>query len=198
MFIAHRGLVNDDNHENTIQALRQALNSDKYIGVETDLRVTKDNYFVLVHDVIYKGKIVKYSNYDDLEGVDRLEDLLRIKTNKILMIEIKDISIDLNKLVKMLNKSKRNIYVMSFNRNVINSLNKYTRNFKIGILNYILNSNKEVLNYDFVCLLNDIITDDLINYFSKNNLEVFIYGIYKKINYQNNLMYIVDEKLISK
>ena len=87
---------------------------------------------------------------------------------------------------------------MSFNRNVINSLNKYTRNFKIGILNYILNSNKEVLNYDFVCLLNDIITDDLINYFSKNNLEVFIYGIYKKINYQNNLMYIVDEKLISK
>ena len=198
MFIAHRGLVNDDNHENTIQALRQALNSDKYVGVETDLRVTKDNYFVLVHDVIYKGKIVKYSHYDDLEGVDRLEDLLRIKTNKILMIEIKDLGIDLNKLVKMLNKSKRNIYVMSFNRNVINSLNKYTRNFKIGILNYILNSNKEVLNYDFVCLLNDIITDDLINYFSKNNLEVFIYGIYKKINYQNNLMYIVDEKLISK
>ena len=130
--------------------------------------------------------------------MDRLEDLLRIKTNKILMIEIKDIGIDLNKLVKMLNKSKRNIYVMSFNRNVINNLNKYTRNFKIGILNYILNSNKEVLNYDFVCLLNDIITDDLINYFSKNNLEVFIYGIYKKINYQNNLMYIVDEKLISK
>ena len=198
MFIAHRGLVNDDNHENTIQALRQALNSDKYVGVETDLRVTKDNYFVLVHDVIYRGKIVKYSNYGDLDGVDRLEDLLRIKTNKILMIEIKDISIDLNKLVKMLNKSKRNIYVMSFNRNVINSLNKYTRSFKIGILNYILNSNKEVLNYDFVCLLNDIITDDLINYFSKKNLEVFIYGIYKKINYQNNLMYIVDEKLISK
>ena len=57
MFIAHRGLVNDDNHENTIQALRQALNSDKYVGVETDLRVTKDNYFVLFMMLFIKEKL---------------------------------------------------------------------------------------------------------------------------------------------
>ena len=48
--IAHRGLVNKINPENTYISILSALNSKKYVGVEFDVRLTKDNKLVLMHD----------------------------------------------------------------------------------------------------------------------------------------------------
>ena len=43
-------------------------------------------------------------NYKDMKDIILLEDLLKIKTDKILLLEIKEREIDKNKLLKLLNK----------------------------------------------------------------------------------------------
>jgi len=50
-YIAHRGLVNNTN-DNSYLSLKKALESPKYIGIETDLRTTKDKKIILYHDLL--------------------------------------------------------------------------------------------------------------------------------------------------
>ena len=59
-----------------------------------------------------------------MKDIILLEDLLKIKTDKILLLEIKEREIDKNKLLKLLNKYKRNYYIMSFNNNIIFEIRK--------------------------------------------------------------------------
>ncbi len=193
MFIAHRGKTTKKIKENSLPAFKAAFIDSKYIGIECDIRVTKDGIIVINHDPIYEGKLIKLSNYTDLKLL-RLKELLRIKTEKIILIEIKDFKMNLDKLVKMLNKSKRNIYVMSFSKTVIKKLSKYERKFKVGVLNYVLNSEEDYGGYDFICLLNDVVTDKLLEWFNKRGIEVIIYGIYKRDGFDDKLTYIVDDK----
>lgn len=116
---------------------------------------------------------------------------IKLKTNKIILIEIKDINIDTIQLTKLLNKYKtKNIYVMSFFNSVIKKINNNL--FKIGILNYILNSTT-TYNYDFMGILYDVASPHLINSLKKLNITVFLYAINKKdkLSYPD-IYYIVD------
>lgn len=55
--IAHRG--NDNIHrENSIKGIINSLNKEYIDGAEFDIRLTKDNIFVLNHDPIYRGYII--------------------------------------------------------------------------------------------------------------------------------------------
>lgn len=78
---------------------------------------------------------------------------------------------------------------MSFDINIIKRIRKITSNYKLGVLNYILNSE---YNYDldFICLLNLLASDKVLNYFKSKNIEVIIYGV-KNVN--KNLTYIIDD-----
>ena len=58
-FIAHRGLWNKEVKANSYKAIYNGLMSDLYIGIETDIRVTKDGIFIIYHDALYKGVLVK-------------------------------------------------------------------------------------------------------------------------------------------
>ena len=49
LIIAHRGGVKNGIPENTLQAYQQCIASDFY-AIEVDLRATKDNQIVLLHD----------------------------------------------------------------------------------------------------------------------------------------------------
>lgn len=195
--IAHRGLVTKDIKENTIDAFKSAIDSSKYVGFELDIRETKDKVFVVYHDVLFKGKLIKNINYEELkkENIPRLIDVLKLKTDKIIMIEIKDFNINLKRLAKLLNKfNYQNLYVSSFNNEVLLELKKIINNIKIGSLNYILNSMESYKCFDFICIINYLITPEIINYFKTNNLEVFTYGVFNKesIIYQN-VYYIIDD-----
>ena len=87
---------------------------------------------------------------------------------------------------------------MSFHNEVINKLNKFKRNYKLGILNYVLNT-EEKYPYDFICLLNDLTTNTLINNYHKLNIEVFIYGIIKENKFKfDKVSYLVDGIPINK
>ena len=117
--IAHRGLWNKNIKDNSYEALKNGLLSNKYIGIECDIRTTLDKKIIIYHNTLYKGNLVRNTNYKDMKDIILLEDLLKIKTDKILLLEIKERDIDKNKLIKLLNKYKRNYYIMSFNNSVI-------------------------------------------------------------------------------
>ena len=188
-YIAHRGIYNKNVSDNSYKALYDGLLSYKYIGIETDVRVTKDNVFILYHDVLYKGKLEKNVFYKDMVNVTKLEDILKINTDKIILLEIKDFDIDVKKFIKLINKYNKNIMIMSFDVNVIKKIKKITSKYKLGVLNYVLNSDS-YYNFDFICLLDIIATDYVIESFKKRNIDVLIYGV---VNDNRNLTYIIDD-----
>ena len=187
--IAHRGIHNKDIKENSYIAIKKALENEKYIGVEFDIRVTKDNEFILYHDSLYNNKLIKNTLYKELpKYVPRLSDVLKIRSNKIFLIEIKNINGMYIEFIKLLNKYKK-INVMSLSKKVINKLKISNRKYKIGILNYILNTNETYKDLDFVCILNSLLNDKIIN--ELNNKDVFSYGLFEKKEY-DKVFYIID------
>lgn len=187
--IAHRGIWNKKVKDNSYEALKNGLLSNKYIGIECDIRTTLDKKFIIYHNTLYKGNLVRNTNYKDMKDILLLEDMLKIKTDKILLLEIKEREIDKNKLLKLLNKYNRNYYIMSFNNNIIFELRKLNKEYKYGVLNYILNS-KSDYDLDFICLLDKIANDYIINNFEKRGIEVIIYGT---IKIKKDVKYIVDD-----
>lgn len=198
-FIFHRGFHNAKGEENKIEALKKGLENAQSIGIETDIRQTKDKVLVLYHDALFKGKLVPNVLYKEMqkEDVPRLIDLLKIDTNKILLLEIKDFKIDVQSLIKILNKYPRRIYLMSFNNQVINKIAKLKTKYKLGILNYVFNS-EDNYPYDFICLLNDLLTPSMITKFQKLNIEIISYGIRNKENLKySQLTYIINNEILN-
>ena len=197
MFIAHRGLVKKGIVENTLPAFLGAINSDKYAGFELDIYTSKDNEFIIDHDPLLDGKLIWNYEYKELKkkGVVKLEDVLKLKTNKIILIEIKDINIDINQFTKLLNKyQNKKIYVMSFFNSVIRKFKNPT--FKVGVLNYLLNSTAEY-PYDFIGILYDVATKHMINSLKELNIEVFLYALSKKDKYIfKDVYYIVNDAML--
>lgn len=192
--IAHRGLWSKDVKDNSYEALKNGLESNKYIGIECDIRTTLDNKFIIYHNSLYNGFLVRNTYFKDLKNISLLEDLLKIKTDKIILLEIKERDINKKKLLKLLNKYKRNFYIMSFHNNVILELRDLNSNYKYGVLNYILNS-KSDYDLDFICLLDGITTDKLIKNFTKRGIEVIIYGT---IKLKKDVKYIIDDNKLQK
>lgn len=192
--IAHRGIWNKYVKDNSYKALLDAINNDKYIGIEFDVRTTLDKKFIVYHNILYKGNLVKNTYYKEMKDILLLEDLLKINTNKLLLLEIKENDIDKKRLLRLLNKYKRNYYIMSFNTKVIKDLKNMDNKYKYGVLNYILNSDADY-NLDFICLLDGIATNNIINNFEKRDIEVIIYGT---IKVNKNVKYIVDDAKMTK
>ena len=58
MFIAHRGLVKKGITENTLEAFKLAIESDKYIGFELDIYTSLDNEFIVFHNPLLDNKFI--------------------------------------------------------------------------------------------------------------------------------------------
>lgn len=151
--IAHRGITNDEFMENTMSSIKEGFNSLNTIGVEVDIRKTKDNKLVICHDFITTrtsnsnfiientplNELKKYNfgtntNYDTIPTL--FGTLKSIDTNKIFLLEIKDDSV-VDYLIEVLRLNfDKNIYVMvndvkSFNK--LYKLNNFN-NVKIGMI----------------------------------------------------------------
>lgn len=190
--IKHRGIHNKKIKENSYEGILLALNSDKYVGVEFDIRETLDNEIILFHNGVYNNKLISNTLYKELpKYVPKLEDILSINSDKIFLIEIKNIEHNFDKFLNILHKYKnKNIYVMSFYLNNIKKINIKDRPYKIGILNYILNTNDYIKELDFICILNSLINKEVLD--KLKNKQVFSYGIKEKKKY-SEVYYITDE-----
>ncbi len=198
MLIAHRGKVDSINKENTMEAFKAAINDIKYDGFELDIRETKDKKIVVVHDFVVDNKLIKRVNYKELEhyNIPLLESVLKLDTEKIIMIEIKDPNMDIEALRKLLEKYQdKKIYLMSFYNNVIKEFLKLSHTCKCGILNYGFNHEYSYNEYDFICILDFSLTDNIIDYFRRRKIEVFSYGLLtNKLNIKEYVNYIIDNK----
>ncbi len=180
-FIAHRGLKINQVKENSLEAFQAALQNENYVGFECDIRTTKDGFFVINHNPMIHSDIISLANYKDLKKYHLLllEEVLNLKSNKIFLLEIKEMNFNTEKFLKMIEKySNKKIYVMSFYNNVIKKLNQPNHLYKLGVLNYVLNSEENYQDYDFICLLENVMTKKLEDYFWKKKIETFIYGIH--------------------
>lgn len=192
MFIAHRGLYGDNIKENTIKAFDNAFNNG-YEGIEFDVRLTKDKIPVILHDSFLsrvfgvKGLLKNYTYQELLDNkieIPKFEDVISRYNNKVMIIELKE-KIDITKYIK----DKRNLYyISSFNYDYISYLNK-SGYYKLGVINYILNSGIDYSKIDFIMVLDSIYNKKL---FKLKDIEIIIYGIIGNINsYNKELKYIV-------
>lgn len=190
--IAHRGLVNHINPENTYLSIISALNNNKYVGVEFDVRLTKDNKLVLMHDksiirttngtgTVENMTLKELKKYqmtkNKTQTIPTLERILSIKTDKIFLIELKtnnnekELASTLIEVLK--NYSHKSIYVMSFNKKILNILKGYKSRPPIGHITIL---NKDITNkYDFFCIREVHLTKQLLS----TNKKIFIWGLIK-------------------
>ena len=117
--IAHRGLTTEYIKENTLEAFLNALNNG-YDGVELDVRLTKDNKIVVLHDKLInrtsnsKGNINDFYYKDLLKfnfgskkiksKIPLLSNIIKQINNKIIIIELKE-KIDRSDLENILSKN---------------------------------------------------------------------------------------------
>lgn len=189
MFIAHRGLYNDKIKENTIEAFDNAFNNG-YSGIEFDVRLSKDKVPVIIHDsflsrVFNKKGQVRNIEYKKLKtyGIPTLTEIINRYNNKVMIIELKE-NIDISSYL-----NDNNIYyITSFNYDYIKNYKKSNK-YKLGVINYILNSNINYNKLDFIMILDTIYNKKLFKF---KNLEIIIYGVIGKINnYNKELKYII-------
>lgn len=200
MYIAHRGLYNDEINENTISAFDNAFDNG-YEGIEFDVRLTKDKVPVIIHDSflsrVSNGKgLVKNYTYNELlkfnfgkkkiERIPKLEDVINRYNNKTMIIELKE-NIDITPYLNDKNK----YYISSFNYNYIKNI-PYSDKYKRGVINYVLNPVKDYNKIDFIMVLDSISFDKVLENYDSKRLEVIIYGVVGKINnYKENIKYII-------
>ena len=192
IIIAHRG--NDGiNKENTLKTILNSLTKEYVDGVEFDIRLTKDNRFILNHDPFYKTSFIEFTKSKKLikEGLDTLDDVLKlIHSKKILIIDVKienNIKQTSKYLNKVLRRYKLNYYICSFNCNFINYFNK-KYNYKCGlIIGKKINKNHIINNYSF----------NSLNYKYKGivpNKETFYWTINNPSKINSKMQNIITDK----
>lgn len=168
-FIAHKGNGNHHYAQNSKEAILTSLQNHNIAGVELDIRLTKDKKLVIIHDPVIDfvsngTGIVKYMTVKELKKynfgtkqnpskITTLEELLKkIKTNKKILIEIKQLEnnqeiIDI--LYSILQKYKNlNIIVISFNQELLKYMKQKDKQISCGILvGYFLNHQHDIFDY---------------------------------------------------
>jgi len=148
--IAHRALDNHKYKENSIEAFINCLDKDYIDGVEIDVRITKDKKLILNHNSIIGNNLIKNQTLKQLKkyNVTLLEDVLKLNTNKIIVLDLKDkMKSEIKKIIKKYNYL--NLYICSFNYELVSDL--LNTNVKIGlIVGYFINKNKNYSKFDFL------------------------------------------------
>lgn len=212
MIIAHRGLINKDIKENTLEAFLNAIRSG-YDGIELDIRKTKDNKIVVLHDALINRTsngtgYIKNKTYKELKKINfgtnkyptkipLLKEVLENIKNNLIIIEMKD-DFTTKELEDVLKYNKNNkILICSFFKHHLENI----KDLKIpkGLINYLLNSNINYEKYDFYLLYYKYYNENFLNALNNINKELYLYGIknYKDIKntkyYNSKLNYIVDK-----
>ncbi len=193
--IAHRGLINSIFKENTLEAFKNALNNG-YDGIELDVRVTKDNKLVVIHNNLINktsngtGSVNNYTYKELLKfnfgsskrpaKIPLLSNVISKISNTIVFVELKE-KVELEDIESILDKNTSNTYyISSFNKKIIDQIKK--TKYKKGLINYVFNYNIDIKDYDFMLVLEDLFTENIKKYLLENNVEPVIYGVLNKVN----------------
>lgn len=139
----HRGKHNKYIKENSIEAFKGAISDG--LGVELDVRITKDNYVVVSHDdslkrVYGKDILIEDSRYEDVkEYVPLFGDVLNLINDQIgVMVEIKSNKVGRleEEVCKILKEYKGRYVIVSFNPMSLKYIRKREPSIIRGQLSY--------------------------------------------------------------
>lgn len=209
--IAHRANNNHKYSENSLSAILDALEKDYIDGIEIDVRITKDKRLVLIHDPVIDfisdgTGIVSHMTLNDLkkykygtskEEIITLDELFtKITTNKIILIELKEMGNDyidlVDETIKLINKQPNlDIFISSFNYLLLTYLKNNYPNIKCGlIIGYGLNTLKINNEFDF-----NIVSGKYINKI-QNQKYNFVFGVNYVKDLKENFYLITDESYL--
>lgn len=204
--IAHRGLHSKNTKENTLEAIELGNKHVDIDGVEIDVRLSKDNKVVVIHDeyidVVSNGRgrtnemsleRLKRFNYGTVvkpSTINSLSEVLdKISPQTLLIIELKDEreknDILASKVIEIVNNYPLlNIWLKSFSLDIVNYLKRYS-NRPVGIL--INEFNKDLLNldFDFYSISQHVITNDIVNNKLEDRKAVMVWTINTKKQFQD-------------
>lgn len=223
MIIAHRGVHNNKEVvENSIEAFKLA--KEKGYAIEFDISITKDNRLVIFHDDNLKricgvDKNINDVTYEELkklkllntdEHIPTFKELLEVVDGKVFLdIEIKTTSkrkevVDLT--LKELENYKGELSLKSFDPKIVRLLQKKTKDYKIGLLLTLNNSNKifnffikkgiYLVHYDFLSIDSKMLTDEYYNkYIKKCPIQVWRVSYKDKEKYSKykDITFIYDD-----
>lgn len=211
--IAHRGLHSKNTKENTLPALLLANKNTNLSGLELDVRLTRDNEVVVIHDEDInrvsngKGKVrdmtldrLKRFNCGTIlkrERISTLDEALnKLSPSGMIIIELKDElnknNILVNKVLELIKKYPNlNIWLKSFSKDIVLYLKQYS-NYPVGIL--INANNKELLNIDvdFYSISQKVINNEIVDNLLKQNKNIMVWTINDEneiMSLKNNLGY---------
>lgn len=143
MIVAHRGASGLVAHENTLEAFTKAIEV-KADCIELDVRKTKDEKIIVIHDDHLQGRLVKESTYQELlEQSNQLgyhipllkEALALVKGNILVDIEIKESGYEIE-LVDLIHEQLSNseFMIRSFEDKSILAVKKYDKEIITALL----------------------------------------------------------------
>ena len=212
MIIAHRGLTSNQIKENTLASFLNAIRNG-YDGIELDIRKTKDNKIIVLHDAFINRTsngfgYIKNKTYKELKKINfgtkkfpakipLLKEVLDNINNSTIIIEMKE-EFTTKELKQVLKYNKNNkILICSFFKRHLDNIKdlKYPK----GLINYLLNSNINYNKYDFYLLYYKYYNERFLDKLEKIKKELYLYGLnnlkdIKNTKYYNSkLNYIVDK-----
>lgn len=216
-YLYHRGKKSKEVKENTVRSLMDGLNDEGYAGVEFDVRMTKDEKIVIIHDKYINrtsngnGKVCDMT-YNELleynfssnkypEKICLLEDFFKqVKSNKILLLEIKEDK-RVDELVFRLNEVIKkflniNLYISSFDSKVLLKLKELNNSLKIGLILWFVKLDDKLKEYDFLELRQTNIDDVVNDFITSNNQELIMWNVLNKNKNPYNAIMIIENAII--
>lgn len=163
VLIAHRGLHSGKYPENSMAAFEQAIN--KNLGIELDVRLTKDGQIVVFHDenlhrmcAVDKNvfehtyrELVAFDLRDSNEKIPLFADVLALVDRRVpLIIELKDDKDNLllcEKVAQLLDHYKGTYCIESFNPSIVAWFKKYRPQIVRGQLSTNYFSDHKQMNF---------------------------------------------------
>jgi len=184
--IAHRGLWNENNPENSMGAFKRCV--DRKIPIEFDVHILKDNTLVVIHDgdterMTGNKIILKNAKYDDIKdlklkntdyNINIFNDVLNLVDGKVLLdieikYDVKNFRI-CKEMCKYLDNYNGRFLVKSFNPLYLMWFRlfrpKYIRGLLLSGVRDINKKNKFVYDiwFEFLMLINFIMKIDFISF----------------------------------
>ncbi|MDD2181282.1 MAG: glycerophosphodiester phosphodiesterase family protein, partial [Bacilli bacterium] len=215
----------NNNHlypENSLEAILSSLDKEYIKGVEFDVRLTKDNKLVIIHDftinrtsnghgivknmTLKELKKYKFGNKNYTYTIMTLDQLLRkVKSSKIIIIEIKhelgNIKEVVDKLIRVIKKHRNlDIYITGFSYKLTDYIKDNYPQFKVGSAPLIVTKNTNFndgydayfIKYNF---FGQYKTNKLLFFWTINKLSFFNNKISQ---IKNNMFFITDKAYLLK
>jgi len=195
LVIAHRGSHAEYN-ENTLAAFEAAVKLD-VDGIETDVRISSDDYLVLIHDRIISGREVCALTRKEIEHetgyqVSTLDEALECFSGIIWNVEIKTRE-GLELIIQVLEKyqSNRTILVTSFRHDVI-AICASSLKVDCGLLvahrplslNSLLVDSSNITRINHIVWNYDILDGSLLKESAAAGYNNFVYGLETKSEFE--------------